>query len=115
MEINGFADRVAHIDLTKGAVEYRGINEKWARLYMGARGLGVRYVLENGPEVDPLSPDNILCLMNGPLTGSAVNMSWSHCFCHKITSHRHCNGQPSRRLVGRAYSVGRLRWTYLSG
>ncbi len=75
MEIGGFADKIAHIDLTDGSVDYQGINKEWARLYMGARGLGVRYVLENGPEVDPLSPNNILCFMNGPLTGSAVNMS----------------------------------------
>ena len=34
-----------------------------------------RYVFDNGPEVDPLSPDNILCVMNGPLTGTNVNMS----------------------------------------
>ncbi len=38
-------------------------------------GLGVKYVFDNGPEVDPLSPDNILCVMNGPLTGTNVNMS----------------------------------------
>ena len=75
MEIGGFADHVAHIDLTAGPVEYKWVPEEWARLYMGARGLGVRYVLENSPEVDPLSPENILCFMNGPLTGTAVNTS----------------------------------------
>ncbi len=25
--------------------------------------------------MDPFSPDNILCFMNGPLTGTDVNMS----------------------------------------
>ncbi len=73
--IGGFANRVAWIDLTSGAIEYRGIDENDARKYIGARGLGVKYVFDNGPSVDPYSPDNLLCVMNGPLTGTDVNMS----------------------------------------
>ncbi len=75
MALGGFADRVAHINLTDRKVEYKSVPEEWARKYIGGRGLGVRYVFENGPQVDPLSPDNILCFMNGPLTGSEANMS----------------------------------------
>ncbi len=73
--IGGFANRVAWIDLTTGAIEYRGIDEDDARKYIGARGLGVKYVFDNGPQVEPFSPDNLLCIMNGPLTGTNVNMS----------------------------------------
>lgn len=73
--IGGFNNRVAWIDLSTGAIEYRGIDEDDARKYIGARGLGVKYVFDNGPHVDPLSPDNLLCIMNGPLTGTDVNMS----------------------------------------
>ena len=61
--------RVARVDLSSGSVSYEPIPEDWARKYIGARGLGVRYVLEAGPSVDPLGPDNLLCFMNGPLTG----------------------------------------------
>jgi aldehyde:ferredoxin oxidoreductase len=75
MKLGGYANRIAHVDLTANNVEYKEIPEDWARKYIGARGLGVRYVFENGPEVDPLSPDNILCFMNGPCTGTAMNMS----------------------------------------
>ncbi|MCS6882686.1 MAG: aldehyde ferredoxin oxidoreductase, partial [Chloroflexaceae bacterium] len=75
MTLGGFANRIAHVDLSAGTVEYRGIPEAWARKYIGARGLGVRYLLENGPQVDPLGPDNLLCFMNGPLTGTEANMS----------------------------------------
>ncbi len=75
MQLGGYADRVARIDLTTGQVRYEGINEKDARKYIGGRGLGVKYVFDNGPQVEPFSPDNILCFMAGPLTGSAVNMS----------------------------------------
>ncbi len=75
MPIGGFANRVAWIDLTNGAIDYRGIDEADARKYIGARGLGVKYVFDNGPQVDPLSPENLLCVLNGPLTGTNVNMS----------------------------------------
>lgn len=73
--IGGFANRVAWIDLASGNVDYKGIDEGDAKKYLGARGLGVKYVFDNGPEVDPYSPDNLLCVMNGPLTGTDVNMS----------------------------------------
>jgi aldehyde:ferredoxin oxidoreductase len=75
MTLGGYAQKVAHVDLTQGAITYAPIPEDWARKYIGGRGLGVRYVLENGPQVDPLSPENILCFMNGPLTGTEANMS----------------------------------------
>ena len=48
MPIGGFANRVARVDLSSGAVKYEPIPEDWARKYIGARGLGVRYVLEPG-------------------------------------------------------------------
>ena len=73
--LGGYTNRVAWVDLTAGDIEYRGIDEGDARKYIGARGLGVKYVFDNGPEVEPLSPDNLLCVMNGPLTGTNVNMS----------------------------------------
>lgn len=75
MRLGGYADRVARIDLTSGAITYEGINEDDARKYIGGRGLGVKYLLDNGPGVDPLGPENILCFMTGPLTGTNVNMS----------------------------------------
>ncbi|MCB0157798.1 MAG: aldehyde ferredoxin oxidoreductase family protein [Caldilineaceae bacterium] len=73
--IGGFANRVAWIDLSTGDIEYRGVDEADAKKYIGARGLGVKYVFDNGPDVEPFSPDNLLCVMNGPLTGTDVNMS----------------------------------------
>ena len=75
MELGGYADRVARIDLTTGEVKYEGINEDDGRKYIGGRGLGVKYVFDNGPQVDPLSPDNIICFLVGPLTGTDVTMS----------------------------------------
>ncbi|WP_059172158.1 aldehyde ferredoxin oxidoreductase family protein [Bacillus sp. FJAT-27445] len=75
MNLGGFKNREAVVDLTNGTVEYRSINEEDARKYIGGRGLGVKYVLDNGPEVEPLSEENILCIMTGPVTGSRSSMS----------------------------------------
>ena len=75
MNLGGYADRVAHVNLNEQTISYEGIPEEWARRYIGARGLGVKYVFENGPSVDALGPDNIICFMNGPLTGTEASMS----------------------------------------
>ena len=73
--LGGFVNRVGWVDLSTGEIEYRGVDEDDARKYIGARGLGVKYVFDNGADVEAFSPDNILCIMNGPLTGTSVNMS----------------------------------------
>lgn len=110
MSLGGFADRIGHIDLSKGAVEYKPVPEDWARKYIGARGLGVRYCYEAGPKVDPLGPDNLLCFMNGPLTGSEANMSGRMAIVTKspltgtITDSHHGG-----------WSAARLRWAGFDG
>jgi len=68
-EMGGYRDRVAQVDLGDGAVDYRGIDEEDAEKYIGARGLGVKYVFDAGPDVDPLGPDNRLAFMTGPSRG----------------------------------------------
>lgn len=110
MKLGGYANRMAHVDLTAGTVEYRGIPEEWARKYIGARGLGVRYMFENGPEVDPLSPDNLLCFMNGPLTGTAANMSGRMAIVTKSP----LTGTVTDSHHG-GWSAARLRWAGFDG
>ncbi|MDP7645234.1 MAG: aldehyde ferredoxin oxidoreductase N-terminal domain-containing protein, partial [Anaerolineales bacterium] len=75
MALAGYEDCIGHVDLGAGSVEYKGVPEEWARKYIGGRGLGVRFVLENGPQVEALSPENIICFMLGPLSGTEINMS----------------------------------------
>ena len=75
MDARTFGRDIAHINLTNRTVTKKPAPQEWVDKYIGGRGLGVRYVLENGVDVDPLSPDNILCFMNGPLSGSETSMS----------------------------------------
>ena len=110
MALGGYADHVGRIDLTAGQVTYEAIPEEWKIKYIGARGVGVKYVFDNGPKVDPLSPDNMLCFMNGPLTGSEANMSGRMAVVTKspltgtITDSHHGG-----------WSAARLRWAGFDG
>jgi aldehyde:ferredoxin oxidoreductase len=110
MKLSEFGSRVAHVDLTEGRVELRPSPEDWVRKYIGGRGLGVRYVLENGPEVDPLSPANILCFLNGPLSGSETNMSgrWAAVTRSPLT------GTVTDSHQG-GWTAARLRWAGFDG
>lgn len=75
MPLGGYAHRIARVDLTDGKVAYEQPNEEDLRKYIGGRGLGVKYVFDNGPKAEPLSEENILCFMVGPLVGSEFEMS----------------------------------------
>lgn len=110
MPLGGYAHHVGRVNLTTGKVSYEDIPEEWARKYIGARGLGVRYCLEAGPTVEPLSPENLLCFFNGPLTGTRANMSGRMAIVTKspltgtITDSHHGG-----------WSAARLRWAGFDG
>jgi aldehyde:ferredoxin oxidoreductase len=74
-DLGGYQDHVARVDLSDERVDYEDIDDEDARKYIGARGLGVKYAFDKGPDVDPLGPDNLLAFMNGPLTGTQTVMS----------------------------------------
>ena len=110
MDIGGFANQMLHVDMSAGSVDVKEIPEEWARLYIGARGLGVRYVFENGPQVDPLAPENMLCFMNGPLTGTAANMSGRMAVVTKSPlTNTICDSHHG------GWSAARLRWSGYDG
>ena len=105
MALGGYANRVARIDLSSGSVTYEEINEADALLYIGARGLGVKYLLDNGATVDPNGPDNMLAFMNGPLTGSEATMSGRLAVVTKSP----LTGTVTDSHMG-GWSAARLRW-----
>ncbi|WP_306057061.1 aldehyde ferredoxin oxidoreductase family protein [Natronococcus wangiae] len=109
-EIGGFQNNVARIDLSEGEVNYESIDEDDARKYIGARGLGVKYVFEQGPDVDPLGPDNLLAFMNGPLSGTQVTMSGRIAVCTKSP----LTGTVTDSHQG-GWSGARLKWAGFDG
>jgi aldehyde:ferredoxin oxidoreductase len=110
LALGGYANHVGRIDLSSGAVTYEPVREEWARQYIGARGLGVRYVFAAGPEVDPLGPDNLLCFMNGPLTGTEANMSGRMAVVTKSP----LTGTVTDSHIG-GWTAARLRWAGFDG
>ncbi|WP_458413622.1 aldehyde ferredoxin oxidoreductase family protein [Schinkia sp. CFF1] len=105
MNLGGFKNKEVVVDLTQGHVSYREINEELAKKYIGGRGLGVKYVYDNGPVVEALSDDNILCLMTGPVTGSRSTMSGRLCFVTKSP----LTGTVTDSHMG-GWSAARLKW-----
>ncbi|SEH12781.1 aldehyde:ferredoxin oxidoreductase [Natronorubrum sediminis] len=109
-ELGGFQDRVARVDLSDGSVAYESIDEDDAKQYIGARGLGVKYVFEQGVDVDPLGPDNLLAFMNGPLSGTQVTMSGRIAVCTKSP----LTGTVTDSHHG-GWSGARLKWAGFDG
>jgi aldehyde:ferredoxin oxidoreductase len=110
MALGGYADKVAWVDLTTGTMEFKPIPEEYKLKYVGARGVGVKFVFDNGPQVDALSPENILCFMNGPMTGSEANMSGRMAVVTKSP----LTGTVTDSHHG-GWSAARLRWAGYDG
>ncbi|RQG98561.1 aldehyde ferredoxin oxidoreductase family protein [Natrarchaeobius oligotrophus] len=109
-ELGGFQDRVARIDLSEESVAFEPIDDEDARKYIGARGLGVKYVFEQGADVDPLGPDNLLAFVNGPLSGTQVTMSGRIAVCTKSP----LTGTVTDSHHG-GWSGARLKWAGFDG
>ncbi|MFF2446215.1 aldehyde ferredoxin oxidoreductase family protein [Neobacillus sp. NPDC058068] len=105
MNLGGFKNKEVLVDLTEGTIFYRSINEEDAKKYIGGRGLGVKYVLDNGPEVEPLSAENALCIMTGPVTGSRSSMSGRLCVVTKSP----LTGTVTDSHIG-GWTAARLKW-----
>src|SRR3970282_911148 len=71
---NGYHGKILHVDLSSGALEIEQPEEAFYRTYLGGRGIGLHYLLKmTRPGVDPLSPDNVLALALGVLTGAPIS------------------------------------------
>ncbi|MGY5860350.1 MAG: aldehyde ferredoxin oxidoreductase family protein [Candidatus Thorarchaeota archaeon] len=66
----GYAGHYLEVDLTKGVVHKKEMEKEWARLYLGGTGVSSKILWERTTnETDPLSPENVLVVGTGPLTG----------------------------------------------
>ena len=63
--------KIAHVDLTRSKIRYESIDADTARKYIGGAGLAAKILWdETTADTEPLSPENLLIFMTGPLTGS---------------------------------------------
>jgi len=68
----GYAGRLLEVDLTKGILTKAPLDPTFAREFLGGAGLGARLFLERFSGALPLSPDNPLLVMTGPLVGTSL-------------------------------------------
>ncbi len=74
--MNSWPGKLLRVDLTKGTWAVEDIDPELARAYIGGRGLGTKILCDEiDPQVDPLSPENKLIFMTGPLTGTGAPAS----------------------------------------
>lgn len=69
-----WAGKILRVNLSAGTVKSEPLNMHWAKAYIGSRGLGSKYLVEEvDPKVDPLSADNKIIWATGPLTGTMAS------------------------------------------
>lgn len=67
-----YYEKIARINLTTGEIKIEKLDMELARKFIGGRGLGTKILYDEGvATVDPLSPENKLIYITGPMTGSA--------------------------------------------
>ncbi len=82
--MHGWAGKTVTIDLTGGKIEETKSDSRILKFFIGGRGLGVKLYYDTvDPNIDPLSPENILIFATGPLTGTAAPMSGRHVMVSK--------------------------------
>ena len=93
----GYFGRLLEVDLSKGRIRDFRIPDRWARRYLGGKGIAARLLLEEYRGGDPLGPDNPLIYMTGPLVGALVGGSGRHV----VITH-----SPLTGFLGEAYCGG---------
>jgi aldehyde:ferredoxin oxidoreductase len=74
--LKGYNGKILRLDLTTGSIDYEYLDEATARKYIGGVGLAAKILWEETkPDTEPLSPQNELIFMTGPLTGSIMPKS----------------------------------------
>lgn len=68
-EYYGFAGKILKVNLSKKVSEEISVNHDFASKFLGGAGYACRYLINHlEKNIDPLSHENILMIMNGPLS-----------------------------------------------
>ena len=68
----GYNGKILHVNLSNSTYEVEEPPELFYRQYLGAKGFVAYYLLNNVPKgIDPFSPENVLVLAAGVLTGTS--------------------------------------------
>jgi len=79
MNMEGYHNRIAWIDLALQQVDIRTLEASDAERFVGGASLGAAYLSRMvGPDTDPLSADNPLIFMVGPFTATRIPAASRH-------------------------------------
>lgn len=68
-----YYEKIARINLSTGEIKVEPLDLELAHKFIGGRGLGTKILYDEGvATVDPLSPENKLIYITGPMTGAAA-------------------------------------------
>jgi aldehyde:ferredoxin oxidoreductase len=71
--MEGFHGRLLHVDLTGDCYQWRALEERRLRRYLGGIGLGTSLLYDYAPPgVEPFAPENPLIFTSAPLVGTGV-------------------------------------------
>ncbi len=74
--MQSYRGQMLHVDLTTRKSWTEEVPEDWMADYVGGEGFGARFLLDNlKKKVDPLSEENKLLFITGPLTGTKAPSS----------------------------------------
>ncbi|PWB54707.1 MAG: aldehyde ferredoxin oxidoreductase [Candidatus Methanoperedenaceae archaeon] len=80
----GWTGKTVIINLENGKITETKSDINNLHSYLGGRGLGVKLYYDRiTPDIDPLSPENILIFATGPLTGTRSPLSGRHAMVSK--------------------------------
>ena len=69
----GYNGKILRVNLTDGSWKTEELDLEMAKKFIGGRGLGTKMMMDEvDPKVDPLSPENKLFVVTGPMTGNPV-------------------------------------------
>ena len=68
-----YYEKIARINLSTGEIKVEPLDLELAHKFIGGRGLGTKILYDEGvATVEPLSPENKLIYITGPMTGAAA-------------------------------------------
>ena len=71
--MNGWVGKILRVNLTQGSTKVEELPAELNHLFLGGRGLASKLLFDEvNPQVEPLSPENKLIFMTGPLTGTGA-------------------------------------------
>jgi aldehyde:ferredoxin oxidoreductase len=84
MEYFGFVGKILLCDLTEKRISDIDINREYANMFLGGAGYACRYLFDIIEEkTDPLSPENVIMIMTGPLCGTGAPSTGRFVICSK--------------------------------